>query len=84
MQLGTLVGKPATLSSVNGLVDSNTGATYSLKGAKRIAVKMMQDAEAKESGTTPVNPGNNENPTLIQILEIITQHQEITQIQRQA
>lgn len=62
MQLGTLVGKPATLSSVNGLVDSNTGATYSLKGAKRIAVKMMQDAEAKESGTTPVNPGNNENP----------------------
>ncbi|WP_456153139.1 hypothetical protein [Mogibacterium sp.] len=63
MQLGTLVGKPATLSSVNGLVDSNTGATYSLKGAKRIAVKMMQDAEAKDSGTTPVNPGNNENPT---------------------
>ena len=62
MQLGTLVGKPATLSSVNGLVDSNTGATYSLKGAKRIAVKMMQDAEAKESGTAPVNPGNNENP----------------------
>nr|WP_298571760.1 hypothetical protein [uncultured Mogibacterium sp.] len=62
MQLGTLVGKPATLSSVNGLVDTNTGATYSLKGAKRIAVKMMQDAEAKESGTAPVNPGNNENP----------------------
>lgn len=63
IQLGTLVGKPATLSSVNGLVDSNTGATYSLKGAKRIAVKMMQDAEAKESGTNPVNPGNNNNPT---------------------
>ena len=63
MQLATLVGKPATINSVSGLVDSNTGATYSLKGAKKIAVKMMQDAEAKESGTNPVNPGNNNNPT---------------------
>ena len=63
MQLATLVGKPATISSVNGLVDSNTGATYSLKGAKKIALKMMQNAEAKESGTNPVNPGNNNNPT---------------------
>ncbi|ASS37964.1 hypothetical protein [Mogibacterium pumilum] len=62
MQLATLVGKPATISSVNGLVDSNTGATYSLKGAKKIAVKMMQDAEAKENETVPVNPGHNDNP----------------------
>ena len=68
MQLASLIGKPATAKSVNELVDTNTGATYSLKSAKKIAAKIMQNAEAADAsgsnpGTNPgTNPGGSTNP----------------------